>query len=631
MANTYIHTLPDSPDILDPKAYTLLDYKNIYDEYTTSKLELSSLSHFVNSEYIISDEHLKTKQASSWVNSNSSNLIVQSLLINNVGNLNNIYPVYIVDNRNNTSQIFIQNQSLGNDALTEINFQNSLSATAFKIGVLGENYNQVGWTIGDTKNDGYLIAEEKNLVIGSQGFDKDLILFTGGPFGGNERIVAKGDGSGYVGINTNEPNVHLTVNGFLSTNNIIFDSFGNSNDWNQSYSYVLNNSSKNTQSTSFVELVSSNLVFRTGSLITGVLNTTQTLTAFFGLDEFVSRRYVDAVLLQSTVSGNFIPALYYTKTEVDNYFIDPYSVYSEFNSMSSLELESRTFVNNNSSTFLSLNTNINQTSGNWESVYSYVNQASGFEKNQQEVTSFVISNSTNLLEVHSFVNNNSGSLNELYTFTANNSSLDLEVTSYVSSNSSQINQNNIFVRNLTVFDEILSEGSINMSVSASDANPILDITHTNSAINGLILKAKNFNNSNHLAFGTNGVLELMRDGDLMFLDAGGGRIVSEGYNGELNFKEQKLIFNGVNAFGKSNESYTTYSNASGTYASYSYVNNGFLPLSGGNVTGNLFAGSLGVGNTIVVAGTLGTLSRKMEIFDINGNSLGFIPVYGSID
>ena len=124
------------------------------------------------------------------------------------------------------------------------------------------------------------------------------------------------------------------------------------------------------------------------------------------------------------------------------------------------------------------------------------------------------------------------------------------VTNYLSTN-------NIFVKKLTIFDEISSNGSINMSVSASNTNPILNITHTNSAINGLILKAKNFNNAKYLTFGTNGVLELMRDGDMMFLDAGGGRIGSESFNGELNFEEQKLIFDGVNAFDKSNEVYTT--------------------------------------------------------------------------
>jgi hypothetical protein len=39
MANTYIHTLPDSLESLDPASYTILDTKNIYDEYTTSKLK----------------------------------------------------------------------------------------------------------------------------------------------------------------------------------------------------------------------------------------------------------------------------------------------------------------------------------------------------------------------------------------------------------------------------------------------------------------------------------------------------------------------------------------------------------------------------------------------------------------
>lgn len=40
-------------------------------------------------------------------------------------------------------------------------------------------------------------------------------------------------------------------------------------------------------------------------------------------------------------------------------------------------------------------------------------------------------------------------------------------------------------------------------------------------------------------------------------------------------------------------------------------------------------GGLGVGNS-ATATTLGTLSRKMEVFDNNGNSIGFVPIYTTI-
>lgn len=559
MANTYIHTLPDSSEILDAAAYTLLDSKNIYNEYITSKLSLSALSDFVNNEYILTNEHLSTKRATSWVNSNSSNLNINSLFINNSSLTQNINPLHIFDNRQGLSNFLFENVGQQNLSKTEIVLKNSLSASTFKIGTLGSNYNDTNWTIGEGKNDAYILTENKNLLIGSQGFEKDLILFSGGPFSGNERIIAKGDGSGRVGINTLNPNTTLSVNGILSTNNIIYSENNNSLNWNQAYSYVLNNSSKNIASTSLVQSISSDLVFRTGATMIGTLFTTQTLTAAFSIDEFVSRRYVDAVLLESTVSGNFIPSLYYTKTQIDDTLIRPFSVYSYVNSNSALDRESKTFVNTNSSIFLNLNTNINQTSGKWESVYSYVNQSSAQEEDQTEVTNFIISNSSNLLQVNSFVNNNSASLNDLYSFTSSNSSLNLEVRTYVNSNSSQINQNNTLISN----NSLLWSQAYTVAQTYSSAN-----INTTTVVNS---NSANWTNS-----------------------------------------------------------YTSYAGNSGTYTTYQYVNNGFLPLSGGNVSGRLFAGSLGIGNTVSVAGTLGTLSRKIEIFDINGSSLGFIPVYGSI-
>lgn len=38
---------------------------------------------------------------------------------------------------------------------------------------------------------------------------------------------------------------------------------------------------------------------------------------------------------------------------------------------------------------------------------------------------------------------------------------------------------------------------------------------------------------------------------------------------------------------------------------------------------------LGVGNS-ASATTLGTLSKKMEVFDASGASLGFVPIYATI-
>lgn len=47
------------------------------------------------------------------------------------------------------------------------------------------------------------------------------------------------------------------------------------------------------------------------------------------------------------------------------------------------------------------------------------------------------------------------------------------------------------------------------------------------------------------------------------------------------------------------------------------------------INGIVSLGSLGVENS-VTATTLGTVARKMQVFDANGNSLGFVPIYNSI-
>jgi len=46
--------------------------------------------------------------------------------------------------------------------------------------------------------------------------------------------------------------------------------------------------------------------------------------------------------------------------------------------------------------------------------------------------------------------------------------------------------------------------------------------------------------------------------------------------------------------------------------------------------GQVRAASLGVGNSATATGSVGSLAKKIEVFDASGASLGFIPVYASI-
>ena len=79
-----------------------------------------------------------------------------------------------------------------------------------------------------------------------------------------------------------------------------------SNNWNSGFSAY---SSLNVLSTGY-------WLVKAGDQVTGSLTTTKTLTTqFTDLNEFVSKRYVDAAATATQISGNFVPSLYYTKND----------------------------------------------------------------------------------------------------------------------------------------------------------------------------------------------------------------------------------------------------------------------------------------------------------------------------
>ena len=101
----------------------------------------------------------------------------------------------------------------------------------------------------------------------------------------------------------------------------------NSAGWESVESTVYTNSASwiggNSAFTSLNTLSTGYWLLKAGDQVTGALTTTKTLsTQFTDSDEFVSKRYADALALQAQVSGNFLPALYYTKTESDDRFFN---------------------------------------------------------------------------------------------------------------------------------------------------------------------------------------------------------------------------------------------------------------------------------------------------------------------
>jgi len=79
----------------------------------------------------------------------------------------------------------------------------------------------------------------------------------------------------------------------------------------------------------------SQFLAKAGSQATGTITTTKNLsTLFTDNDEFITKRYADALAFETTISGNFVPSLYYTKTETNDLLDDPNSSVTTVRSLS---------------------------------------------------------------------------------------------------------------------------------------------------------------------------------------------------------------------------------------------------------------------------------------------------------
>lgn len=145
-----------------------------------------------------------------------------------------------------------------------------------------------------------------------------------------------------------------------------------------------------------------------------------------------------------------------------------------------------------------------------------------------------------------------------------------------------------------------------------------------------ILKAEGFSSSRaHLkAHATIQTFGGDSYGDLI---VGGSFYAGTGLNFSVDYSTSHCFAGGgfatTNDFtGETNSAY--YMNGA-THTAYIYfdgTNQKFAAASGKH----LFAGALGVGNSASASVAVGTLAKKIEVFDAAGSSLGFVPVYTSI-
>jgi methyl-accepting chemotaxis protein len=252
----------------------------------------------------------------------------------------------------------------------------------------------------------------------------------------------------HVGIKTSTPNVDFTVNGEISSNNIIYDRDGNSTQWNSGFTSI-NKVSANWDSVyTSVKDTSANW----DSTFTSVKNTSANWDSVYSSVKDTSANWDSVYSSVLNTSGNWdsVYTTYnknsseYTKYEyVNNSFLPlsggtvtgPVVMLSSLQAGSgnltlnvkqnevtvygTISSNSVVYANNgNSNLWNSVYTSVKDTSGNWNSVYSSVKDTSA---NWDSVFSSVLNTSANWDSVYSSVLNTSANWDSVYSSVLNTS------------------------------------------------------------------------------------------------------------------------------------------------------------------------------------------------------------------
>jgi hypothetical protein len=192
--------------------------------------------------------------------------------------------------------------------------------------------------------------------------NSNFLNLTGGIIDGSLSVlssfeVGNGDtvlfvSGGKVGINTELPNVELTVIGSISSNNVIYDLLGNSNQWNSVYTNLNSNSANSNSVYTSVNASSGNW----DSVYTSVKDT--------------SANWDNAYTNLVTNSANYLSGYDLSFLSVSANWD---SVYTSVKDTSANWDNAYTNVYSYSASWNDVHTTVQDTSANWESVYSNVN------------------------------------------------------------------------------------------------------------------------------------------------------------------------------------------------------------------------------------------------------------------
>jgi alpha-tubulin suppressor-like RCC1 family protein len=331
-----------------------------------------------------------------------------------------------------------------------------------------------------------------------------------------------------VGIRTNIPNEAITVNGNISSNNIIYDKVGNSIDWNSVYS--------TWNSTSASELASRTIIRNTSANWQSVYSHWNSTSAFeLRARTFVGNNSADIVAIPTTylkaaggvisnnlnISGaveiasnlvlrgsltaygpivNVNPTL--IQQSATSLTIDTSASIGQKLTVGGEIITSKLFVTNNtvvtgtivsntsitapvifggsgnSNNWNTAYTEVNNNSNKWNSVYSNWNSVSTFDLGAR---TFVGNNSANILQGTSTWNNVSAFHLESRTFVGNNSANIRSVYSNVNTNSAGWENIDIVYPDWVANGNILKAAATFTGNNSANQLSIFSTTRTNSA------------------------------------------------------------------------------------------------------------------------------------------------------
>jgi hypothetical protein len=354
-------------------------------------------------------------------------------------------PLNIIDA--STLSVFgsIQNTVPSASASSDLYIANDTGLDYLDIGVNSSQYDGTRYSpVFDIvkANDSYVYTLTANLAVGTSTAYGDLLLFTGGTQASNERMRVTSTGN--IGIGTSTPSSRLSVVGDISSNGIITDLKGNSNNWNSVYSKV-NSTSANWDSV---------------------------YSSYNG----ASGKYESVYSKVNTTSANWDSVYSYVNANTGNWN----SVYTSYNSVSGKHESVYSYVNANTANWNSISflqsasannasvySKVNTTSANWSDVYDYVNA----NKGNWNSTYFGASASA---DVYSAVSSLSGSWSSVYSKVSSTSANWSSVYSYVNANTGNWNSISFLqsasANNASVYSKVNS-ASANWDSVYSYVNP----------------------------------------------------------------------------------------------------------------------------------------------------------------